>query len=82
MARTLVEPTARLRDSWLAARGVATWALGAVLDQARTRGLDRVLVACAVDNVASARTIEANGGVLEDIRLTELGETRRYWIAT
>ncbi|MDG6103768.1 GNAT family N-acetyltransferase [Dactylosporangium aurantiacum] len=61
-------------------RGVATWALGAVLAAAAGRGMDRVLVTCADDNVASARTIEGNGGVLEDVRDTELGRTRRYWI--
>ena len=27
------------------------------------------------------RTIEKNGGVLEDVRATELGLTRRYWIS-
>lgn len=69
-----VRPSARRR-------GVATWALGAVLPSARDLGLDRVLVTCADDNVPSARTIERNGGVLEDVRMTELGLTRRYWIA-
>jgi predicted acetyltransferase len=69
-----VRPSARRR-------GLATWALGEVLERARARGLDRVLVSCNVDNVASARTIERNGGVLDDIRDTpELGRIRRYWI--
>ena len=68
-----VRPSAR-------GRGLATWALGAVLPQARARGIDRVLVTCDDDNIASARTIERNGGVLEDVRDTELGRTRRYWI--
>jgi predicted acetyltransferase len=68
-----VRPSAR-------GRGVATWALGAVLPAARARGLDRVLITCRDENLASARTIERNGGVLEDIRETEFGATRRYWI--
>ncbi len=68
-----VRPSARKR-------GLATWALGAVLDRARERGLDRVLVTCDDDNAPSARTIERNGGVLEDVRETWLGLTRRYWI--
>lgn len=68
-----IRPTARRR-------GVATWALGRMLEEARALGLDRVLVACAADNIASARTIERSGGVLEDIRDTELGAARRYWI--
>ncbi|HWJ09828.1 MAG TPA: GNAT family N-acetyltransferase, partial [Nocardioides sp.] len=61
-------------------RGLATWALGRMLDEARGLGLDRVLVTCAEGNVASARTIERQGGVLEDVRDTELGRARRYWI--
>lgn len=61
-------------------RGLATWALGAVLPRARAMGLERVLVTCDDTNVASARTIETCGGVLEDVRETELGLTRRYWI--
>ena len=61
-------------------QGLATWALGAVLSLARVRGIERVLVTCDDNNVASARTIERNGGVLDDVRETELGLTRRYWI--
>lgn len=68
-----VRPSARRR-------GLATWALGETLDRARELGLTRVLVTCDDSNVASARTIEGNGGVLEDVRTTTLGLTRRYWI--
>ncbi|MPY32423.1 GNAT family N-acetyltransferase [Streptomyces adustus] len=62
-------------------RGLATWALGAVLPEARALGLDRVLVTCDDANTASARSIERNGGVLEDVRTTEAGVKRRYWIS-
>jgi predicted acetyltransferase len=68
-----VRPSAR-------GRGLAAWALGEILVDARKAGLDRALVTCNVDNVASARTIERNGGVLEDVRDTELGTLKRYWI--
>ncbi|WP_446216357.1 GNAT family N-acetyltransferase [Micromonospora sp. IBHARD004] len=61
-------------------RGLATWALSRMLGEARVLGLDRVLVICEVNNIASAKTIEHHGGVLEDIRDTELGTARRYWI--
>ncbi len=63
-------------------RGVATWAVGEILDQAWILGIDRVLIVCAIENIASARTIERNGGVLEGIRDTRLGLARRYWIDT
>lgn len=61
-------------------RGLATWALGRMLDEARALYMSRVLVVCAADNVASAKTIERNGGVLEGVGDTEHGPTRRYWI--
>lgn len=43
-------------------------------------GLDRVLIPCLADNIASARTIESQGGVLETIRHFEHFSVRRYWI--
>lgn len=58
--------------------GVATAMLRRVLPIARGVGIDPVLVTCDLDNVASRRTIERNGGVLEDVR----GDKRRYWIST
>jgi predicted acetyltransferase len=69
-----VRPSARRR-------GLATWALGEVLRKAPALGLDRVLLTCDEGNAASARTIERNGGVLEDVRSTALGLKRRYWIS-
>ncbi|MFJ2741123.1 GNAT family N-acetyltransferase [Streptomyces sp. NPDC087440] len=68
-----VRPSARKR-------GLATWALGAILPEARALGLDRILVTCDDTNTASARTIERNGGVLEDTRMTSIGLKQRYWI--
>ncbi|UQW99572.1 GNAT family N-acetyltransferase [Streptomyces sp. RerS4] len=68
-----VRPSAR-------GRGVATWALGEALYEARLLAMDRVLLTCDPDNEASARTIERNGGVLEDVRETLIGAKRRYWI--
>jgi predicted acetyltransferase len=58
-------------------RGHASRALSLALERARARGLDRVLVTCDETNVASARTIESQGGRLEDVR----NGKRRYWIA-
>jgi predicted acetyltransferase len=61
-------------------RGLATWALGQMLGRARDLGLDRVLLVCEADNVASAKTIEHHGGVLEEVRDTGHGTVRRYWV--
>jgi predicted acetyltransferase len=69
-----VRPSAR-------GRGLAAWALRMIIPYAQDLGIDRLLVTCEDSNGASARTIENTGGVLEDVRWTELGLTRRYWIA-
>ncbi|WP_052434962.1 GNAT family N-acetyltransferase [Streptacidiphilus melanogenes] len=61
-------------------RGLATGALGRILDEARALGLDRVLIVCELNNFASVRTVEHHGGVLEGVRDTEHGPVRRYWI--
>jgi len=66
-----VRPSARRR-------GFASDALRQVVPLAAARGIPRLLVTCDLDNVASARTIEANGGELEG----ELRGKRRYWITT
>lgn len=56
--------------------GHASRALGLALARAQARGIDRVLVTCDETNVGSARTIESQGGQLEDVRHGK----RRYWI--
>lgn len=48
---------------WKRERGYATQALALLLPVAQHLGLPRVLVTCDVDNVASRRIIEANGGI-------------------
>jgi predicted acetyltransferase len=62
-------------------RGLATWAMGRMLVDARHLGLARVLLVCTGDNIASVKSIERHGGVLETDSAGEVGEPRRYWIA-
>jgi len=59
-------------------RGHAGRALALAVERSAELGLDRVLLTCDVDNEASRRTIEGNGGVYEDTRHGK----RRYWIST
>jgi predicted acetyltransferase len=64
-------------------RGYATAMLGQAIQIASDRlALHRVLVTCDDDNVGSIRTIEKNGGVLENIISGPDLDTpkRRYWI--
>lgn len=58
--------------------GHATRALNLAVRRAAELGIERVLVVCDDQNAGSARTIEACGGVLEDLRHGH----RRYWIGT
>ena len=61
--------------------GYATEILRQSLIVARAVGIDRVLVTCDEGSVASARTIERCGGVLESVVATAGGPAKRhYWI--
>lgn len=64
-------------------RGCATEILRQSLIVARAFGVDRALLTCDDDNVASSTVIEQNGGVLDPDWPKTDGETakRRYWIA-
>lgn len=61
-------------------KGYAKEMLRQNLHNCRSRGLDRVLVTCNRDNLASEKTILANGGVFE--REIKVGKAaiKRFWI--
>jgi predicted acetyltransferase len=62
-------------------RGYAQQILSRSVDRLRSAGIMNVLVTCDETNTASARVIEACGGVLEDVRETGDGQAKcRYWI--
>lgn len=63
-------------------RGYAAAQLALALDICRTRGMEKVMISCDKENVASAKTILKNGGVLEsEFYLPERDEVlQRYWI--
>jgi len=61
-------------------RGYATEILRQSLVVARAGGVADVLVTCDDTNVGSAKAIEANGGVLENIVDIDGVRLRRYWI--
>lgn len=66
-------------------QGYANEMLAAICQSCRTQGIHRLLVTCDRENVASAKTILANGGVLEN-EVEDLpglgvsGTIQRYWI--
>jgi predicted acetyltransferase len=66
-----VRPSARRR-------GHATAMLRAAVPVARKLGIDQALITCDVDNIASRRVIERNGGVRQD----RYGDKWRFWVPT
>jgi predicted acetyltransferase len=69
-----------VRPAWRG-RGFATEMLRQGLAVLRDLGVTRALVTCDDDNVGSIRTIERNGGVLEEVFAPPGGALkRRYWI--
>lgn len=61
-------------------QGYASEMLSLALVECRGLGISRVLITCDKENVASARTILNNGGVLENEVPDEGRTTQRYWI--
>ncbi len=62
-------------------KGYATEILGLTLKQAAGYGLNKVLITCNEPNIASAKVIEKNGGILETI-IPHPGfpDVRRYFV--
>ena len=65
-------------------KGYGTKMLALALKKAKQIGLDKVLITCDADNIASAKVVENNGGKLENIRDIGTPEKpeliKRYWI--
>lgn len=61
-------------------KGLGTRMIALALDKCRELSLERVLMCCDSDNFASARTIEKNGGVLENVVVDGGAPVKRYWI--
>lgn len=61
-------------------KGYATEMLKRSLMACRELGIAKVLVTCDKNNIASARTILSNGGILENEIIEDDGITQRYWI--
>jgi len=63
-------------------KGYATEQLRLALEICKKMGIGPVLITCHKDNIASAKVIQKNGGVLEDERVSGEGKVfQRYWIA-
>lgn len=63
-------------------RGFGAQILALALPKVRALGIHKVLLTCDATNVGSAKIIEKNGGVLENVVAQGEGkpDKRRYWI--
>lgn len=61
-------------------KGLGTSMIALALEECDKLGIKDVLMCCDDDNIASARTIEKNGGVIENKVTDDDGTVRRYWI--
>ena len=61
-------------------KGYAKEMLRLNLQNAKMMGIDKLLVPCDEKNIASEKTILANGGVYENTIDVDGSKTKRYWI--
>jgi len=61
-------------------KGYATAIIRLALKEAKALGLDRILMCCDKENIASAKSIINNGGVLENEVVVDGVIHQRYWI--
>lgn len=61
--------------------GIATRMIALALEECRRLGMDRVLMVCDRENTGSRRSIEKNGGTMENEVLVDDVWEQRYWIS-
>ena len=61
-------------------KGIATKMIALALDECKKLGLERVLMVCNKENVGSAKSIQKNGGILENEIEVDGVVEQRYWI--
>lgn len=61
-------------------KGIATQMIGLALEECKKIGIDKVLMVCDKNNIASAKSIINNGGILENEIIIGDKLIQRYWI--
>lgn len=61
-------------------KGIATEMIGLALEECRNLGMHKVLMVCDKENIGSAKSIQNNGGVLENEVVADGITNQRYWI--
>ena len=61
-------------------KGIATKMIALALNECKKLGIERVLMVCNKENVGSAKSIQNNGGILENEIVVDGVVEQRYWI--
>ena len=61
-------------------KGIATKMIALALDECRKLGIEKVLMVCDKDNIGSAKSIQNNGGIMENEIEVDGVIEQRYWI--
>ena len=62
-------------------KGIATAMIALALQECKKLGIEKVLMVCDKENIASAKSILKNGGVLENEIVIDGTVEQRYWIS-
>lgn len=61
-------------------KGIASKMIALALDECKKLGIKRVLMVCDKENIGSAKSIQKNGGILENEIEVDGVVEQRYWI--
>ena len=61
-------------------KGIATKMIALALEECRKLGIRKVLMVCSQENIGSAKSIQKNGGILENEVTVDGTVEQRYWI--
>ena len=62
-------------------KGIATKMIALALEECRKLGIEKVLMVCDKENIGSAKSIQLNGGILENEVAVDGIVEQRYWIS-
>lgn len=61
-------------------KGVATKMIGLALKECKQIGINKVLMVCDKENIGSSKSIQYNGGILENEVIVDGIVEQRFWI--
>lgn len=62
-------------------KGVATKMIALALKECKKIGIDKVLLVCDKENIGSSKSIQNNGGILENEVIIDGIVEQRFWIS-